>query len=200
MKKFLVITFLLIISGIKDGKGQNLSRNYATSVAINTSVQNKNYKNPGVALSLSLGGTILPLTAGFMFLPKTLNERFTVLSGIDGLMILYGFIGGASTGLFYDQRYHKAYGGLVVRTLSSGGILAGAVWTFGNSYGVHGKDITIPVFFTITSSVVLLSSIIFQIIQAPRLAKKFDDENNLSIAPTYFGHEKSLGLAMTIRF
>lgn len=160
-------------------------------------------KSPALASFLSISNSLIPPTAGILLLKSNSLNKSETMQKTAELLIAYGLIIGPSIGYFYVQSYTKALVGIGLRTLSCGVLVFGSGLGFSNTFGSHGGGSNIiPFALIITSTCVFLNSYLSQMSNASKEAKIYNHKHNyqFSLAPTYFYREKSLGLAMNVRF
>lgn len=204
MKKTLIIVLLFV--SIQNVYARVLSDHLDLYYRADTTVKlDYNYKNPQKALMLSIANTVVPVGLGAIILENTTDTDSQTLRITAGTMLIYGIIIGPSIGTFYDGYYLNGLGGIGFRILTGTvGVAAFAATLLiglGNGFGGGQYQSTVfPVAITTGCAILVCGSAIFQIIKAPILARKHNQSYRLTIAPTYFYREKSLGLAMNVQF
>ena len=205
--KFMGILLLLCLLSFKNTSAQIASNHYDLNLKADTALIFRNYhKSPLIAVTLSLGNTVVPVALGILMyknLPPhySKNQQNLILG-----LLSYGLIIGPSIGIFYDHYYLRGFGGLGFRVLCT---MAGTysillaegragIYAF-DPNGKHGS-VLVPAGISVICASFLAGSIVYQFIEAPVLAAWYNQKHKVTFAPTYFNREKSLGLAMDVQF
>lgn len=166
------------------------------------------FKDPRKAFLLSLGHFAVPTLVGSIILSNSSGSTDIV----GGIILSYGILVGPSMGNFYARDESRSVGGLAVRVIGGGLMLAGVLsWandfsnSVGNAFstGRHTDSGESGVLLFLAGASITAGGIIFNLATAGQSARDYNRMHklgNVSVTPVYFSQQKAPGLAFNIRF
>ncbi len=198
------VIFVLFFLSVQYTYGQINTYSYQPSNLRDSTATQLHFKNPRKAFWLSLGNTAIPIITGAILSSGSHSTRT-----IGNVLLVYGVIVGPAAGLLYSNDVSKAFGGIGFRTVISLAGLAVVATSTANYFVVDFAEnknpqdthsLELAAIALIIGSAILAGADIYQIIQAPESAKKYNRSLKMSVSPAYFNREEAFGFAMNVRF
>ena len=158
-------------------------------------------KSKKTALTYSLAGTLIPVTAGAVIFFGW-SDQFDNWDDAESIIAAslggFGLIFGPGFGHCYAGNPGRMATGALIRMAPAGLVVAGTAFrsSYGVSPGVTAKGVVLAV-------AVILPSAIYDIATVGKSVDRYNREHSLTrieLKPTYYAQERAIGLTLSIRF